>query len=281
MKQTISLICILNAAILGLQSSVSAETDDYEQYDQSLGSTAGRPITNGFIIFDGEYVSPPYVVTRDGPGIYINGRLVEQPCPWPIPEKHQMESVLIDPAMPTTITKNTTQYDKDINDYLGKKISFYKNKYGELEMVKRMVAVYRQLPCVKESVAGRDENYVRVTWADGNTIEHRLIAPQRKPTQWTRETLLSRLEKNRNDYEDRLEKGDFYFLGKLGRMTGTFEGAQKVFQTLLPVLAASKNSMEVQQKMEQAGYPYFDAEVSEAFFNHRQKVQGLESRLVK
>ncbi|MFH0939482.1 MAG: hypothetical protein V1899_09415, partial [Planctomycetota bacterium] len=127
---------------------------------------------------------------------------------------------------------------------------------------------------------GRDEEHLSVTWADGTTMEHRLILMRRKPMEWTRESVLERTDKDRANYEDRLIKGDFYFLGSAyGRMTGTSDGARMVLTVLLPVLKTSKDAKEVQQRMTQAGFSFFDEKASKAFFAHRDIPKELESRV--
>jgi hypothetical protein len=120
-------------------------------------------------------------------------------------------------------------YDSELIAYLGAKKEFYCSKYGEKEMVKKMIKVYQELPCVLSASAGRDDEHIAVTWADGSSMEHRLILPKRKITEWTRETVIERTDKDRANYESRLNKGDFYFLGSAyGRMTGTSDGARMV-----------------------------------------------------
>lgn len=264
------------------QSSSNAATNDIPSSVQDLGTTEGKPITNGFVFIDGKYIDLPYIVTRQGNGVYINGNLVEQPCPWPIPEKASPVIPVEDPKMPDSITKNTTVYDKDLLAYLGNKKLYYSNKYGEKEMVKMMIPVYQKLPCVLKASAGRDENYVSVTWVDGSTMQERLIMPKRKPVEWTREKILERTDKDRANYEDRLNKGDYYFLGSAhGRMTGTADGVRMVLGALLPILKTSKDAKEVQQRMVEAGFIFFDEKASEAFFSNRASSKELEDRVEK
>lgn len=268
------------ALTLVCQPSSEAAPNNAQPSIRDLGTTEGTPITNGFVFIDGKYLEPPYIVTRQGSGIFINGYLVEQPCPWPIPHKTQPRIPTEDPKMPGTINKNTSQYDKDLIGYLGDKKTYYTHMHGEQEMVKMMVKVYQELPCVLRASAGRDAEHISVTWANGSAMEHRLILPKRKPTEWTRETVLERTDKDRANYEDRLKKGDYYFLGSANaRMTGTAGGARMVLGVLLPILKTSKDAKEVQQRMAQAGFPFFDEQASDAFFAHRTDSNDLESRV--
>ena len=253
-RQSLTIAIAVTALTCASQLASEAATNSVMSSVQDLGVTDGKPITNGFVFIDGKYLDPPYVVSRQGNGVYINGNLVEQPCPWPILEKAEPVSPAEDPKIPATITKDTSQYDRELMTYLGAKKAYYRAKYGEIEMVKMMVKVYQELPCVLKATSGQDENYISVTWANGSTMEHRLIMPKRKVTEWTRETIVATLDKDRANYENRLSKGDYYFLGSAqGRMTGTAEGAKTVLPVLLPILKTSKDAQEVQQRLQQAG----------------------------
>ena len=95
-----------------------------------------------------------------------------------------------------------------------------------------------------------------------------------------RETVLQKTEKDRANYEDRLSKGDYYFLGSAhGRMTGTADGARMVLSALLPIIETSKDAKEVQERMVQAGFTFFDDRASEAFFTNRTDSKVLEDRV--
>ena len=262
------------------QPSSHAGSETVQSSTEALGTTEGKPITNGFVFIDGKYIAPPYLVTREGNGIYINGYLVEQPCPWPIPQKKKSEVPIKDPEMPQFISKNTSKYDKDLIEYLGKKKAYYLGKYGEKKTVKMMVKVYQDLPCVSNASLGLTEKYINVTWADGNKMRHRLIMPKRKTVKWTRKTILEWTERVRADYEYRLNKGDYYFLGSAhGRMTGTADGAQKLLGVLLPILETSKNARVVQQKLQQSGITFMDEKACEVFFSNRNDSPDLKKRI--
>lgn len=279
MKRGTIIIAAIAALALAYQQPSRATTNEVPSSAKELGAMEGKSITNGFVFIDGEYLEPPYVVTRQGNGIFINDHLVEQPCPWPIPEKVKPVVPKDDPEMPKTITKDTTQYDKELIQYLADKKGYLQNKYGEVEMVKIMIEVFSHLPCVSRATTGPDQEHVTVTWADGSTMNYRLVMPKRKITEWTRESILERTNKDRANYEERLSNGDYYFLGSYGRMTGTADGARMVLGALLPVLKTSKDAKEVQQRMTQAGFPYFDEQASKAFFTHRTHSKQLDERV--
>jgi len=47
-----------------------------------LGVTYGVPQMSGFVFVDGQYIPPPYTVTRRGNAIFINRVQIEQPVAW-------------------------------------------------------------------------------------------------------------------------------------------------------------------------------------------------------
>ncbi len=247
---------------------------------QDLGRTEGKPITNGFVFIDGRYIPPPYIVTRQGNGIFINDRLVEQACPWPIPEKPKIAIPTTDPIMPSCITRATSMYDKELINYIGQKIAFLKNAHGEYQMVEMMVQVYRGLPCVLDAQRDTDARYITVKWVNGQVDHMCLILHGRTPVEWTRESALGRANGIRTDYEDRLGKGDFYFLGTThGRITGSKGGARSLLPALFSVLKTSKNAQEVQQRLQHAGIFSMDETACKAFFDNRVHSKDLDDRI--
>jgi hypothetical protein len=249
---------------------------------EDLGVTEGKPITNGFVFVDGKYVEPPYIVTRQGNGLLINGHLIEEPCPWPIPEISKPRESTTDPKTPVSIGRDTSKYNKDLINYIGEKIAYLKHRYGEEAMVHKMVQVYSNLPCIAKAEQDKDPQYIIVTWVDGHVEHIRLIPPKRNMIEWTREMVLERTDRDRSQYEERLNKGDYYFLGSAhGRMTGTADGARMVLGALLPILKTSRDANEVKVRMAQAGFVFFDDRAAQAFFSHRRDLSNLESRLNK
>jgi len=282
MKRVTILVLAVSALVIARQPLSEGATIDPQSAVQELGTTEGIPITNGFFFINGKYIDPPYVVTRKGSGIFINGYLVEQPCPWPIPEKQNSAVPVEDPKMPKTITDKSSIYDADLLAYMGNKRAYYESRLHGKEFADIMVKAYAELPCVKEAKQGRDFNHIDVTWGNGQVDHIRIVPFSRKIPEWTRESILERTDKDRANYENRLGKGDYYFLGSAhGRMTGTADGARMVLSILCPILETSKNAKEVQQRMAQAGFSFFDEKASEAFFANRSESKELKARIAQ
>jgi hypothetical protein len=278
MKQTI--ILMIAAITVVSQQPSYAGPDNVQSSVEALGTTEGKPITNGFVFIDGKYIAPPYVVSREGNGIFINDHLVEQPCPWPIPQKKKPTFPTEDPKMPNSITDKSSMYDAVLTEYMDKKRAYHASRLHGKEFAEIMIKAYAELPCVQEAKQGRDFKHVDVIWKNGRVDHIRIVPFTRKPMEWTRETVLERTERDRSNYEDRLNKGDYYFLGSAhGRMTGTVEGARKLLGALLPILKTSKDAKEVQQRLQQLGISFMDEKACEVFFKNRTDSTELDERV--
>ena len=118
MKQAIIITLAIATAAFNGQLCSKAVTNEVASLVQDLGITEGKYITNGFVFIDGKYIDPPYVVTRQGNCIYINDRMIEQPCPWPIPKIAKPVIPTEEIPMPKSITSSTTKYDKELQRYI-------------------------------------------------------------------------------------------------------------------------------------------------------------------
>jgi len=54
-----------------------------ENFIEQFGVTEGSPVNKGFVFLDGQYIEPPYVVSREGLTLLINGRKIERPARHP------------------------------------------------------------------------------------------------------------------------------------------------------------------------------------------------------
>lgn len=275
---TITLI-IATLSLPGLVTGT--ETNHLTLAVRDLGVTAGKAVTNGFVFIEGRYIEPPYVVSRRGNGVYINEHLIEQPCPWPIPERPRLEIPFEDPKLPAYVDDRTSFHDPELTRYLVAKrdYNFYRLALRGKEFIDAMVKCYSELPFVRE-VKPEDEVSIEVTWKGGGKLVIRVVPFGRKPIEWTRESLLARLEANRAMYEARLEKGDFYFLGTIvGRTTGTSESAATFLPRLLEILKTSRNPKEVYQRFQAEGYANWSERAAEAFFSNRNDLEKFEKRV--
>lgn len=245
----------------------------------ALGVEIGEPITNGFIFIDGRYIPPPYVVKREGNGVFINERLIRGRIPWPIVPRTAPRSITDLPVLPETITEKSTQDDRDVIDYLSKTKAYYTQKYGEKEIVKWMTPVYEALPCV-EKVLPMDSVSIRIIWKDGRNhdglVSTLLISTGRPPEEWTPEKIIEEMNFAKELYEKRLKKGDYYFIGtpssNAGRITGTKEGAIDILTPLISILETSQTSEEVFTRFNDLKRIHLTEGSAQAFFENRDSI---------
>lgn len=261
----------------------------------ALGRDEGTSITNGFLFVDGRYIPPPYHVTRSGNLILINDIYIDKSGMWPPPKRREKKAIKELPSMPKTSTKYQTSSDKDVVDYIVKMKSYLEYTYGQDEMVKRMVGVFKSLPGV---IDAKQENpfSVTVTWKnqDGTETEiiSTLVSRERGQVEWTREKVIEWASESKSRYERGLGFNDYYFLSPKGfhsRLTGTEEGALKLLIHLIPILEVSENGQEVFERMQTLKFIVFDKEMATAFFSNRdsitpelkQRVEALRSEQEK
>ncbi len=77
---------ILFIAVSLLMTGHNAEAKVLPEVTQAavdeMGVTYGVPCMTGFVFVDGQYLPPPYTVTRRGNAIFINRYQIEQPVAW-------------------------------------------------------------------------------------------------------------------------------------------------------------------------------------------------------
>ena len=257
-------------------------TNSIHAAEQELGVTNGKAITNGFLFVDGEYVEPPYIVTRRGHTVQINGVVVERPCPWPIPEAPKNVVATEDPKVPNSLNEESSGFDPEFMKYHSAKQSYYYHhlKLRGSDLAQAMAKAYADLPNVASASADVDPTYIDVVWRNGAKESIRVVPFSRKPKVWTRASLLEALEASRINYETRLAQGDYFCVGgKISRTTGTSEGALMTLPVLVEILKTSKDAKEVHEKFQSAGWMNWGEKASEAFFSNRSGLAGLELRL--
>ena len=78
MKTAVVMVSICLSALMS-----EAQPSGERVADSGLGRREWPAVSNGLVFVEGEFLPPPYVVSRIGSGIYINGRHIESPLPCP------------------------------------------------------------------------------------------------------------------------------------------------------------------------------------------------------
>ena len=211
---------------------------------KEFGSKPGAPVDQGFVFLDGEYIDAPYVVSRDGGQVSINGRVIGTYATWP-----PRIITTSDPGPPPELTKDSTfaqlEYPGPISDSWDRqKIRWLQSQYALEEAMTKMVECYKELPFVKDAtVIG---NRISVVTYKGET-HGMLVRPVESYKPPTREQVLARVEYERAGTEEQLKKGDLLlFFTKGPRMA---MGPTKAKAILPEVLAAVKSGLPYEGKV--------------------------------
>lgn len=224
-------------------------TDQRCQADE-YGTTSSAPVHTGFVFIDGEYIDAPYVVTRKGLALAINGRIIQPPSGVSRTATTVPTSLPTDPAVPPDIDRETSKYNPFLRDYLVAKFAYIRSRYSGQEQRRLLREAYAALPCVEQSqLDPQNPEVLLVTWSDGKADRVLLVSPKRMPAKLDRESVLHRLEAQRSMYEDRLRKGDYYFFFIAGgELTGPASGAAMILPQLVPILCSNDTIEEKVQK---------------------------------
>jgi hypothetical protein len=185
----------------------SATTAESEAL-KAFGLKSGTPVDAGFVFMEGAYLDAPYTVSRRGGDIYINDTKIGTFASWssvPLDDN--------DPGIPPGLTKDSTFDDLKVKDgshdtWNARKIRWIERHYQGDDVGRMSVEYYKSLPFVKNSwLEGKDVIKVE-TWA-GKVVMFVMLAPRTPPT---KEDVLWQLETDRARFEERLKKGDCFFL---------------------------------------------------------------------
>jgi hypothetical protein len=218
---------------------------------KEYGVQEGKPIDAGFVFFDGRYIEAPYVVARKGLCVYINETLVF---------RHAGPVAVfpgdVDPQLPPDLTQDTSFYDKSFSDYMRQKVAYVQKHFKREEEIKIMEQVYRGLPCVTEAHLDAEvPTILHITTFRGESIPIGLDPPRRKAPQ-DKASVLAQVEGVRKNYEERLHKGDCFFLFDAGGRISF--GAARVAQCLprIAEILRSQAPTDVKvKKLQQEGMP--------------------------
>lgn len=181
----------------------------------SLGTREWPAVTNGLVFFNGEYIPPPYTVSRVENVVVINGRRIESGIPWPPPRPAPPPVVPhTEPTMPSTITERTTIYDEDYLWFLNEARLYYFDKYGQEKGMDKMAEVFNKMPFV--SSASRDPTSstgIILILKTGGKSSGNLVPPSRKPNTTTKEQALKMMDRLCESYAKGLEDNHFFMLG--------------------------------------------------------------------
>ncbi len=279
-------------AVAGMQAETPAAS---EEAVAVLGVTSGIPQNAGFVFVDGEYLTPPYTVTRRGDAIFVNRILVEQPVPWTALTAvvaagmaRQQEA-----AGDAAVAAQGGDFDDifDIDDIFGDD-DFVEvggqDDFVEVVPAPKKPAAERVVRSIDDLFGDDDEAQVvnqpaalrmggGVPQADA---DERLPATTDKELIKAREDLKSRLETQRRSIESGLEMGEiFLFSQKHGRINGTYGTARTLIKVLPDAMRYATSAQDMMQRLNNGGVYFLGVNQCIELYQHRLRFPLLQSRL--
>ena len=172
-----------------LLSGVAVATPDEDHADaiRVLGVTNIVVKRPGYFFYGGEYVQPPYVVTREGDFLKINGRYIRFFCKWPQPKLRKWHVTYKMPEVPPYVTENTAEFDPVVRGYMDDCFDYWLTTHTGNDVNRWatvMVDGLLKLPCVKDAYVD-ERGDVRIEWTDGRNsygVDFSMIADS--PSYW-------------------------------------------------------------------------------------------------
>jgi hypothetical protein len=231
---------LFTASLLGVCLSVGSSVG--QEPDLSLGTKEWPAITNGVVFFNGEYIPPPYTVSRVENVVIINGRRIESGMAWP-PQQPAPPPVIPqnEPIMPSTITEKTTIYDEDYLRFLTEARLYYFDKYGQEKGMDKIAEAFNKMPFV--SSARRDPESptgIILILKTGERSSGNLVPPSRKPNNMTKEQALKMMDRLCESYVSGLEGNHFFMLGNT-YLRGTPDGYKMLLAPLSEAMKQATN----------------------------------------
>ena len=160
---------ILIGAFLFSTSVRATPEEDHADAIRALGVTNIVVKNPGYFFYDGEYIQPPYVVTREGDFLKINGRYIRFFCKWPQPERRKWHVTHKMPEVPSSVNEKTSWFDPVVRRYQDDCFDYWLTTHEADDCSSGsavVVAGMLKLPCVKDAYIDADGNPTFV-WTDG------------------------------------------------------------------------------------------------------------------
>ena len=212
---------------------------------EPLGRRVWPAVTNGLVFINGEYIPPPYTVSRDKHFILINDRLIEQGPPWPWPKSLPPPPIpKTEPIMPTSISEKTTIYDDDYLRFVTDSRLYLFDKYGQEKGMDKLIEVIKKLPFVSSaSRKAGSPTGVDLILKSGEKSSGDLVGPERKAMVVTKEWVRQSMDRNCDIYVNGLANNNCFMFGNTTRRL-TPAGFGQALTPLVEAMRAAKDESE-------------------------------------
>ena len=177
----------LAGAILLPAVAVATPEEDHADAIRALGVTNIVVKNPGYFFYGGEYVPPPYTVTREGDFLKINGRYIRFFCKWPPPKLRKWHVTHKMPEVPPSVTEKTSRFDPVVQDYWKDCFDYWLTTHvpdDDSLGAAVIVAGMLKLPCVKDAFVD-EQGDARIVWtADQHTNSCIFTAIAENPSCW-------------------------------------------------------------------------------------------------
>ncbi len=242
-KNQIKLFAIIAGAMFSMLFYNNLDGEDKQL--KNLGSTFSKPINSGFTFIKGKYINSPYIISRQGLKICINGTKVYEWTQWPLPPK----SVDKDPGIPKELTKDSKLDDVLLNNTIDKKFRYLHGHFPEDIAMRKMVEFYEKLPCMKKVTTEKRGNFRFVTIylknGDKEDIDLSGYTPESVSSGDIREKdVIDILEETKQEYEQQLKEGECLFIFNACSFSFCKEKSEKDLKLIIEILQSKRKSKE-------------------------------------
>jgi len=277
MKTAVVMISVCLSALMS-----EAQASGERVSNGELGQREWPAVSNGLVFVEGEFLPPPYVVSRIGSGIYINGRHIESPLPWPPqnPKPAQTATNTVDPTIPEAITKLTTQFDSEFINYINAKKAFLLSKHDKHEVLEMLIKAYKELPCIADAYhEPNTESTIILIWQNGRKEGVNEFPPTRKPVDITLDQAVKLLDGVCEIYAEGLKATNYFMFGSAKRR-GTQESFARTLEPLANALRSAKDEADFLSVMKTNQPPGGMSEKAlRSFYKYKDEVPEWEPRL--
>ncbi len=254
-----------------------------EVQDMKLEQRTWPAVSNGLVFVEGEFLPPPYIVSRVRNEIHINGKFMDAPSPWPKNKDINPTKAtppIVDPNIPHNLNEQTTMYDDVYIRYIYEKRRYLFNKHGQDKGIDMMVGVYTNLPCIKSARRIDGSTSISIIWKSGEIDNVRQVPPKRKDI--SKEQVAMMLDKLCEAYVQDLNHNDYFMFGNAYR-TGTQDGFGQYLVPIAEALKTSKdeNSFVTVMTNKFSIVTGFTEEAFRSFYKHKDKLPQWEPLLQK
>ncbi len=285
MKTIYKMFLVLVVIVVALLSNGSPAAELSQEQNRDIEQRTWPAVSNGLVFVKGEFLPPPYVVSRVKNAIFINGKHVGTPGGWPTEKK--IENVQtppppVDPIIPSEISERTSKYDSTFIKYIQEKRHYIFETHGIEKGIEMMADVYKSLPCIKDAKRDYDCNSIIVTWKSGRVDHVTQIPPQRSQDNGTPEQAAKMFDGTCEIYYSGLEFNDYFMFGNVTRM-GTQDGYG---QFLVPIAEALKTAKDEEAFVAVMTNKFpivtgFTEKAFRSFYKHKDKLPQWEPLLQK